>query len=98
MITRSKPKWNPPTFELVDVETIKQYFIDSPNDFEFKPLLAGGNYMDIAHREFMLPSSTEILRVAKKFGPKNAAEYFLELYKDKKGVKAKLTDTLDVSS
>ena len=78
------------------MKNIMQYYFDTPSKYDFGPLLDGGNYKDFAHREFMLPTSTEILQTAEKLGRENTIKHFLDKYNGKQGVKMKVADVLSI--
>ncbi|KAI8139267.1 hypothetical protein BJV82DRAFT_627807 [Fennellomyces sp. T-0311] len=53
--------------------------------------------MDFLHREFMLPTGAEILRVAEKVGQENPIKHLHNKYHGKRGFKAKVAHVLNTT-
>ncbi|KAI9496899.1 ClpP/crotonase-like domain-containing protein [Zychaea mexicana] len=92
-VTRTKPKWHPPTLEQVDASEMKRKYFDAPIDTPLVPLIdQGGTYMEYLHTRFMLPKCSEILHVANTFGGdrERTVKHLIDKYTGKHGVKAKV--------
>ncbi|KAI8148532.1 ClpP/crotonase-like domain-containing protein [Fennellomyces sp. T-0311] len=95
LITRTKPKWDPPTLQQVNAEEIKRYYFDTPISNPLTFLCEGAEYKERPHTRFRLPKCTEILEAAEMLDRNESTKYFLNKYQGKQGVKAKVFSVLN---
>ncbi|KAI9499606.1 ClpP/crotonase-like domain-containing protein [Zychaea mexicana] len=97
LITRTAPKWDPPTVETVNASDIKHTYFDTLMDKPLTLLCEGGDNKDYPFARFALPQCSEILNMAERSSDRESTiMQFIEKYNGKKGIKAKVISVLSI--